>query len=908
MSRTGTLGPAQRDEALAALGGGHFDVVVIGGGVTGCGVALDAATRGLSVALVEACDYAAGTSSRSSKLIHGGLRYLEQRDFALVREALRERGLLLATLAPHLVRPVRFLLPLTRRIWQRAYLGAGVALYDLLGGARSVPRHRHLTKRQALREAPGLDPKALTGAIQYYDAQMDDARFTVTLARTAAEHGAVVATGVRVVALLQEQGRVTGVRVRDTEGGGEYEVSAGQVINATGSWSDDLHALAGLRGQRAVRASKGVHLVVPRERIRLAETGLISRTEKSVLFVIPWGAHWIVGTTDTEWDLGKDHPAATATDVDYLLDCANRLLADPLTHDDVVGVYAGLRPLIDSGSHHTARLSREHVVWEPVPGLLTVAGGKFTTYRVMARDAVDVAVRALERDVPPSRTESVPLLGAVGFEALWANRARLAVRYDLPLPCVEHLLQRYGVGVNDLFALLRARPELALPLEGAPGYLAGELVYAASHEGALHLVDALTRRTRISVELADRGLAAAPAGPPPLWRSRPTAAGPPPGRPPACWARCWAGTSGGRPRRSTTTAGGWPPSCCRSVRPTTRARTPPGPPCPTRGSAGSSSYEPATGGHRAAGPAAGGGGGGRGGGGRPRGDSTMIVALLVVSGAAHAIWNAQAKRIKGDRFVFIASLPAVMAVLVGPWAVPHLSGALSAGVGLLVLGQALLQLLYFGALARAYELVDLSVAYPVARSAAPLVSAGCALALLHERPGPLGLLGVLITSASIAWLARGARGDRALGRPRLSVSGLCWALAAGTFAGLFLVVDKEAVARVDPVTYLFLTSVTVSVLLYGWLLARGRAAAVGALLRGSGGRLAVCGVLACGAYLSVLISLAHARATYVAPLRELSILYGVLAGRWLLREGDGARPLPPALGMVLGLLLVSLPL
>lgn len=509
MDRTGQLGPEQRDAALTALREHHFDVVVIGGGVTGCGVALDAATRGLSVALVEACDFAAGTSSRSSKLIHGGLRYLEQRDFKLVREALRERGLLLGTLAPHLVRPVRFLLPLTRRVWERAYLGAGIALYDLLGGARSVPRHRHLTKRQALTAAPGLNRGALTGAIQYSDAQTDDARFTMTLARTAAEHGAVVATGVRVVGLVREGDRVGGVRVRDAEGGTEYEVTAGRVVNATGSWSDELHALAGLEGRRAVRASKGVHLVVPRDRIRLGDTGLITRTAHSVLFVIPWGAHWIVGTTDTEWELGRDHPAATAADIGYLLDCANRVLADRLTHDDVVGVYAGLRPLIDSGSHHTARLSREHVVWEPVPGLLTVAGGKFTTYRVMARDTVDVAARSLDRDAPPSRTEAVPLLGAVGFDALWQNRARLAVRHGLDLSQVEHLLSRYGSCVNDLFALVRERPELARPLEGAPGYLGAELVYAASHEGALHLVDALTRRTRISIETADRGLAAA---------------------------------------------------------------------------------------------------------------------------------------------------------------------------------------------------------------------------------------------------------------------------------------------------------------------------------------------------------------------------------------------------------------
>src|SRR3954447_20984871 len=290
----GQLGPAQRRAALTRLGEEVFDVVVIGGGATGAGCALDAATRGLGVALVEARDFAAGTSSRSSKLVHGGLRYLEQRDFGLVREALRERGLLLNVLAPHLVTPVPFLLPLTEH-WQRAYIGAGLALYDSLGGHEGLPRHRHLTRRGALKIAPALRKDALVGAIQYYDAKVDDARHTLTVARTAAHLGAAVASNARVVGFLREGERVTGVRVRDELGGETIEVRAREVVNATGVWTDDVQHLVGERGKFKVRASKGVHLVVPRDRMQL-DTGLILRTETSVLFVIPWGRHWIVGT------------------------------------------------------------------------------------------------------------------------------------------------------------------------------------------------------------------------------------------------------------------------------------------------------------------------------------------------------------------------------------------------------------------------------------------------------------------------------------------------------------------------------------------------------------------------------------------------------------------------------------
>jgi glycerol-3-phosphate dehydrogenase len=506
------LGPAERETALSRMSAEEFDVVVVGGGIVGAGVALDAATRGLRVALVEARDFASGTSSRSSKLIHGGLRYLEQRDFELVREALTERGLLLGRIAPHLVRPVPFLFPMTHRVWERAYIGAGVALYDGLslsmGASRGVPRHRHLSRTKALKVAPSLKRNSFVGAIQYWDAQVDDARYVTMLLRTAAEYGTQIVSRAQAVGFLREGERVTGVRIRDLETERETEVRAKQVVNATGVWTDDIQELVGGRGQIHVRASKGVHLVVPKDRIHSA-SGIILRTEKSVLFVIPWGRHWIIGTTDTPWDLNKDHPAASKADIDYVLEHVNAVLNVPLTHDDVEGVYAGLRPLLSGESEETSKLSREHVVAHPVPGLVVVAGGKYTTYRVMAKDAVDAVAHGLDGKVPPSCTDRIALVGGDGYHALWNARQRLAESSGLHVARVEHLLHRYGTLVEDLLGLIRERPDLGRPIEGADDYLRAEIVYAATHEGARHVNDVLARRTRISIETWDRGLGVA---------------------------------------------------------------------------------------------------------------------------------------------------------------------------------------------------------------------------------------------------------------------------------------------------------------------------------------------------------------------------------------------------------------
>jgi glycerol-3-phosphate dehydrogenase len=500
-----TLGPEQRAAAWERLGSEQFDVVVIGGGVVGSGCALDAATRGLKVAMVEARDFASGTSSRSSKMFHGGLRYLEQLELGLVREALYERELSLTTLAPHLVKPLPFLYPLTRRWWERPYVAAGLFLYDRLGGAKSVPAQKHLTRAGALRLCPGLRRSALIGGIRYYDTVVDDARHTMTVARTAAHYGAVVRSSTQVVALLREGDRVTGVQVRDSENGALTDVHGHVVVNATGVWTDEIQALSKQRGRFQIRASKGVHIVVPRDRI-VSDVAIILRTDKSVMFVIPWGSHWIIGTTDTEWNLDLAHPAATKADIDYILDTVNTVLVTPLTHADIDGVYAGLRPLLAGESEETSKLSREHAVAVPTPGLVAIAGGKYTTYRVMAADAIDAAAQYIPARVAPSITAKVRLLGADGYFALVNQVEHVGAECGLHPYRVRHLLDRYGSLISDVLAMTAERPDLLNPVTEAPGYLRVEAAYAAAAEGALHLDDILARRMRISIEYPHRGV------------------------------------------------------------------------------------------------------------------------------------------------------------------------------------------------------------------------------------------------------------------------------------------------------------------------------------------------------------------------------------------------------------------
>ncbi len=365
-------------------------------------------------------------------------------------------------------------------------------------------------RRGLARLAPDLRTDDLVGAIRYYDCQVDDARLVMNIARTAADFGAHLASRTQVIDFLREGDRIVGARVEDLENDREIEVRAQVVVNASGVWTNEVREMLG-KGALDVEASKGVHVVVPRERIR-SECGLITRTETSVLFVIPWGRHWIIGTTDTPWELDLAHPAASRRDIDYVLEHVNKILRTPLDHADVEGVYAGLRPLLRGATEPTSKIAREHTVDVPTPGLVMIAGGKLTTYRVMARDAVDAAVPFVADGAGPSITDRVPLLGATGFETRTNQRVALARASGLDVARIDHLLGRQGGLIDEVLELIGARPELARPLPGGEDYLAAEVVYAVTHEGARHLDDVLTRRTRLSIETFDRGtLAARPA-------------------------------------------------------------------------------------------------------------------------------------------------------------------------------------------------------------------------------------------------------------------------------------------------------------------------------------------------------------------------------------------------------------
>ena len=410
----------QRNRALAAMSGDEgLDVLVVGGGVTGAGIALDAAGRGLRTGIVEMGDWASGTSSWSSKLIHGGLRYLYQLDFPLVHEALTERGRLLETTAPHLVKAQPFLWPL-KHAYERSYSAVGVGMYDALAvagarGRRTLPLQKHLGRRGAAALAPALNPDKLAGAIRFYDARVDDSRLVIDLVRTAVGLGTLAANRTRVTDYLKDaHGAVTGAVVTDLESGQTHEIRAARVINATGVWTEATQDLAANAGGLRVLTSKGIHIVVPKEAID-AETGIFLRTEKSVLFIIPWPRYWVIGTTDTPWSEDPSKPVATAADIDYVLEHANEVLSRPLTRDDIIGVYAGLRPLLQPRLRPGARaastkVSREHTVTRVAPGLTSIAGGKLTTYRVMAVDAVDHALGEALARAHPSTTADLPMV------------------------------------------------------------------------------------------------------------------------------------------------------------------------------------------------------------------------------------------------------------------------------------------------------------------------------------------------------------------------------------------------------------------------------------------------------------------------------------------------------------------
>lgn len=498
------LNPLHRREAIERLKIEHLDVLVIGGGVTGIGCALDAASRGLSVAVVEQRDLASGTSSRSSKLIHGGLRYLQQFKFGLVREALSERNLLISQIAPHLINQVDFLYPLRNR-GERLYAGLGIGLYDLMAfrGGNRLPRHKHLSRRQVQSKAAALSSRTHKGAIMFSDASVDDARYVISVARTAAQFGASILTSMKVTNLLTGNGRVNGAVLKCLETGREFDVSCGTVVNATGVWSDDIEQFAGADRPR-VRASKGIHLVIPKDRVDL-ETGLILRTSDSVLFVIPAGNHWIVGTTDSDWQLDRAHPAATRQDIDYLLTTLNQILEAPITTDDVVGVYVGLRPLLRGDEEITAKLSREHAVTSSREGLVSISGGKYTTYRIMAQDTIDAVGVDQGRQIPDSTTSKIPLIGARNYEHVLGSANEISESSGVPLVSVKHLISRHGDRIDEVLNLIAADESLKGLIDEDLPYLRAEVIHSVRFEGALHLEDVLTRRTKISIESWDRG-------------------------------------------------------------------------------------------------------------------------------------------------------------------------------------------------------------------------------------------------------------------------------------------------------------------------------------------------------------------------------------------------------------------
>ncbi len=469
--RPDALGPGTRAAALAALADGVLDVLVVGAGATGCGTALDAATRGLRVGLVDAGDIAGGTSSRSSKLVHGGLRYLQTGDVALVREALAERELLLTRLAPRLVRPLPFLVPL-RHGWDRVYLGAGLTAYDRLARSGLLPGHARLTAEEALAEFPDLRSERLVGALRYYDAQMDDAHLAVALARTAAGAGVPVATYASLESATGEPDGdgVRRVVLRDELTGERVTVAARCVCLCVGAWAPQASALfrAGEEDVEVVR-SKGVHLRLPRSAID-GSSAIIAPTGESVLFILPNATHWLVGTTDTSWAGRPEDVAVEPEDVAYLLDRLREVVASDVDAGDVTYAFAGVRPLArDTGvGGSTARVSREHRISQVADGVLAIVGGKWTTYRIMARDLVDTVVEQLGLPQRPCLTDTIALVDARDEE-------------------VE--------------ALVGADPTLAEPLVDAPGFRRVDVVQAVQHDGAMTVDDVVERRLRLPLEL-----------------------------------------------------------------------------------------------------------------------------------------------------------------------------------------------------------------------------------------------------------------------------------------------------------------------------------------------------------------------------------------------------------------------
>ncbi len=516
------LSSTVRTQNLSLLASEHFDVLVIGGGVTGAGVALDAAARGYKVALVEKVDFASGTSSKSTKLAHGGIRYLPQFDFALVHEALIERGLLFQN-APFLVQPLGFVLPIYKGdrhpvgmpfttpggIGLSFLLNIGLWMYDIMAGRRNPKRHHHLRRKDVLKLAPALVTEGLKEGFIYYDGQTNDARLTMAIIHTAAQYGVTITNYTEVTSFVTEQEKICGAHVRDRLGDQEITVRARHIVNATGIFSEQVEALTGYEPQVQVEPSKGVHLVFSREDLEVGDDAIVlpETDDKRILFIVPWESRAIYGTTDTgTGDL--DHPMATQEDVSYLLNHLNRYLSVHLTKENIISVYAGYRPLLRSRSagHSTAKLSRTHAVLQSPSGLVTIVGGKLTTYRRMAQDTVDVLSRRDGTVSPPHPTQNLPLHGSAGWPAAKRELEVKGASLGLSSEVIEHLGHSYGSEAITLLSLIENDASLATRLIDDLPYIRAEVVYACRQEMAMTPYDVLARRTSIILVDRQRGL------------------------------------------------------------------------------------------------------------------------------------------------------------------------------------------------------------------------------------------------------------------------------------------------------------------------------------------------------------------------------------------------------------------
>ena len=492
-----------RQEALEQLRDGTtFDLLIVGGGATGCGIAVDAASRGLKVALLERNDFAEGTSCRSTKLVHGGVRYLEKavkrldkEQYDLVKEGLHERGILLKN-APHLAHPLPFVTPLYRWIDVPQVL-AGLKLYDFLAGKLSLGKSSYLSRKETLKRFPGIKAEGLKAGILYYDGQFNDARMAIALVKTAVAAGAVVTNHLEVTALQKVEGRVTGVSVKDKLTEDEWTISAKGVINATGPFGDQLRRMDDPQATPIMSASSGIHLVLDKK-FAPPETGLmIPKTEDGrVLFVLPWQGHALIGTTDDPAPI-VEHPPTTEKEIDYLLRHVSKYFALQVSRSDVKAAWSGLRPLVsDPKAADTSNLVRDHVISLSDTGLLTIVGGKWTSYRRMAEDTINQAVKAFALDhAGPCRTTQYPVVGGAGFKA--NGDQQLAAQYGLDPAVAKNMHHFYGDQANQVAEL--ATSGYAARLHPDHPYIEAEVIYAAEHEFALHAIDVLVRRLPLAL-------------------------------------------------------------------------------------------------------------------------------------------------------------------------------------------------------------------------------------------------------------------------------------------------------------------------------------------------------------------------------------------------------------------------